>query len=412
MVKKVIKDIFVKRKKAKPLNEELEMERKSGKRFLSRVVIFTFAFILLIGFGWIILGKISSTIVKITPHQEIMGVDLRLQAGRSQFMESGKSSENSLVFETMQMEKEEARTIIATGIAAGGQKASGQIVVYNNYSAVSQPLIANTRFESPDGKIYRIKERVDIPGMGSKEVTVYADKPGGEYNIGLVDFTIPGLKGGPRYDKVYARSKTEIKGGASGNVMIIKAQDIEKAKSDLQASVKSDLIKSLANQKPFGFLVYQNAVKIEYQYDRNNPKAGDASGSSLFKVKGIATGFLIKENNLSEALVKSKVKDFKKPAGDSKIYVANLKDLEFKLLSVGSENKNINFQIKGNANFAWSVDKERLVKDLIDYKGWSYQKVFQNYPDIEKAEIIIKPLWWRRVSKDKSKIKVEEVIER
>ncbi|MEK9184029.1 MAG: hypothetical protein AAB890_03070, partial [Patescibacteria group bacterium] len=342
MVKKVVKDIFVRRKRIRPLSEELEMVKSSDKKFLSKLIIFVFAFILFIGFGWVVLGKISSAVINVTPHQEVMDVDLKLKASRLEQNENAKS--NNLVFEIMQLEKEEASIIVATGVAAGGQKASGQIVVYNNYSSAPQTLIANTRFESPNGRIYRIKERIAVPGMGSKEVTVYAEEPGEKYNIGLVDFTIPGLKEGPRYSKVYARSKTEIKGGISGSVKIIKTEDIEKAKNGLLEKIKNDLIKSLFSQKPEGFLIYQSAVKIGYQYDQNNLKAGDTASSSLFKVKGTATGFLIKEDNLSKTLVESKAGKFKKLTNGGDVYAANLKDLEFNLLSVDPENKNINFQ--------------------------------------------------------------------
>ena len=66
-------------------------------------------------------------------------------------------------------------------------EASGKIVVYNNYSTAGQKLIKDTRFETPNGLIFRIKDAVTVPGKktvggetvpGSLEVTVYADKEG------------------------------------------------------------------------------------------------------------------------------------------------------------------------------------------------------------------------------------------
>lgn len=407
MVKKVIKDIFVKRRKAKPLSEELGQVRRPSKRFLPKFIIFISVFILLVGFGWVILGKVSSAVVNVALRPEVINVDLKLKASRLEQDENAKL--DNPVFEIMGLEKEEAGAIVATGVSSGGQKASGKIVVYNNYGSDPQTLIANTRFESPDGKIYRIKERIVIPGMGSKEATAYADQPGEEYNIGLTDFTIPGLKGGPRYGKVYARSKIKITGGASGKTKIIKAEDIEKTKSQLLEKIDGYLAESLVNQKPAGFLFYKSAIKIEYQYDPNNPKVGDASSDSSFKIKGIATGFLMKEDNLSKALVEKETAKFEKLTGGGNIYAANLKDLEFKLLSVDLENKNMDFQIKGAARFVRGIDKKRLVDDLVSHKRWSYKEVFQNYPDIEKAEIKIKPSWWRRVPKNKSRIEVREL---
>ena len=78
------------------------------------------------------------------------------------------------------------------------RRASGKIIVFNNYSTNSQRLIARTRFETLEGKIYRIRDAVVVPGIsdkdgrktpGSIEVTVFADEPGEEYNIGYTDFT-------------------------------------------------------------------------------------------------------------------------------------------------------------------------------------------------------------------------------
>ena len=100
-------------------------------------------------------------------------------------------------------------------------------MIYNKYSAEAQIFVKDTRFETPEGKIYRIDRAVTVPGMknsggqtvaGSVEATVYADKSGSEYNIGFSDFTIPGLKGGLKYEKFYARSKTPMTGGMKGTV--------------------------------------------------------------------------------------------------------------------------------------------------------------------------------------------------
>jgi hypothetical protein len=82
-------------------------------------------------------------------------------------------------------------------------KASGKIVIYNNFDSEPQRLIKNTRFESAAGKIYRVNQSVVVPGKngttpGSIEVTVYADEVGSSYNAAPTDFTIPGFKGTER----------------------------------------------------------------------------------------------------------------------------------------------------------------------------------------------------------------------
>ncbi len=44
------------------------------------------------------------------------------------------------------------------------EKARGIIRVYNDYSTVSQPLVATTRFVSAEGKLFRTPERIVVPG--------------------------------------------------------------------------------------------------------------------------------------------------------------------------------------------------------------------------------------------------------
>ena len=97
-----------------------------------------------------------------------MAIDSRLRAYTNPIT-------TGLSFEIMRLSAEESDLVTATGISSSGQKAGGKITVYNNYSNAPQKLIINTRFQTSDGKIYRIREPIVIPGMGVKEATVYAD---------------------------------------------------------------------------------------------------------------------------------------------------------------------------------------------------------------------------------------------
>src|SRR3989344_6529655 len=162
----------------------------------------------------------SGATVFATPRQEAVTVNGTFTAVK-------ESKPGELQYETMTLSKETSLSVSATGEKHVERKASGNIVIYNNYNSESQRLIKNTRFETPEGLIYRVDKSVTVPGRkseggvaapGSMEITVYADQPGSSYNIGLTDFTIPGLKGDPRYEKFYARSKTPMTGGVSGVV--------------------------------------------------------------------------------------------------------------------------------------------------------------------------------------------------
>ena len=77
------------------------------------------------------------------------------------------------------------------------ERATGVIVVYNAYSAAPQRLIKNTRFATEDGKIFRAKDSIVVPGTtiengkiipGSVEAIVVADEPGEAYNFQTPEF--------------------------------------------------------------------------------------------------------------------------------------------------------------------------------------------------------------------------------
>ena len=71
-----------------------------------------------------------------------------------------------------------------------GEKAKGELIVYNTYSSDPQPLVSGTRFQAENGKIYRINKDVTIAGAtieggqtiaGRTSIFVEADEFGEEY---------------------------------------------------------------------------------------------------------------------------------------------------------------------------------------------------------------------------------------
>ncbi len=101
-------------------------------------------------------------------------------------------------------------------------KASGIVIFFNGFSSAPQKLVASTRIQSPEGLIFRIKKDIIIPGSeiirdkivpGQVEAEVVADEQGSKYNIGLAEFQVPGFRGTPRFDSIYARSLAPFTGG-------------------------------------------------------------------------------------------------------------------------------------------------------------------------------------------------------
>ena len=76
MPRKIIKDVFLKnREREIPLDEELEMEKTKKSRFLFKFIISFLILILLGAFGAVMLNRISTAAVNISPYKETLAVD-------------------------------------------------------------------------------------------------------------------------------------------------------------------------------------------------------------------------------------------------------------------------------------------------------------------------------------------------
>jgi hypothetical protein len=413
MVKYQMQDIVIKRTKrskdfkifqAPPPPPQKPHKRKRGaaKKIPVGKIIFGILILLLVVISSAkILNIFSRAIIKIKLHQETLAIDTILKATRGY--------KNDLSFETMEIEITKQDTRPATDMKTVEQKASGQIVVYNAFGSEPQTLIKRTRFETPDGKIYRIDRQIVIPGArveneklvpGSLEVTVYADQPGEEYNIGLTDFTIPGFKGGPRYEKFYARSKTPMTGGFKGELPVISEVDEKALSQTLEESIKRELLTKAQLQTPEGFLLYEGGSTITFSQNAPEKKAS----TFTLQETGKLYAYLLPREELSNTLVKKYLgQDFK-----GKVEVGNLEDFEFELIKEDPQSKTLLFKLKGAAKFIWLIEEEQLKEALIA-SSENLEKVFENYPAIEQASVVFRPSWWRFFPKQASRINIERV---
>src|SRR3989338_8162653 len=94
------------------------------------------------------------------------------------------------------------------------QKARGLVTIFN-LNSTAQVIIASTRLTPPSGLIFRADKTIVVPSAqvtsaglipGQREVSITADKIGSEYKISPSSFSVPGLIGSDKYDKVYAKS--------------------------------------------------------------------------------------------------------------------------------------------------------------------------------------------------------------
>lgn len=326
-----------------------------------------------------------------------------------------------LSFQVMQSHGTETKTVKATGVEHVDRKASGTIVVYNNYSSASQRLITNTRFETPDGFIYRIHESVVVPGQktfqgkktpGSLEVIVYADEPGEKYSIGLTDFTIPGFKGLPQYKGFYARSKTPMTGGFSGIVKTISKEELEKLKDELRTSVTRKLLEDAETQKPERFVLFNKAVFIDFSVANAEQKDVNENTVSVIGT-GNLSGIMFDKEELEQQIGRKLIPTL---GSDERVRIANLLELDFGFSNLNGENAKalniaaspeVRFTLNGKAHIVWVFDEEKLKMELMGKPKKNLSSILTGFPSIVKAKAVLRPFWKRSFPEDIRDIHIE-----
>jgi hypothetical protein len=355
----------------------------------------------------------SSAVVRVVLSQQTTSINDTFKAVRV------GDADGDVTYQIVKLQETAAADVQPTGEDTVVEKASGDIVVYNEHGE-KMTLIVNTRFQSPDGKIYRVDRAITVPGAtkdasgniipGSIEVTVYADEPGEAYNIGLVDFTVPGLLGTELYDRVYARSKTEMTGGFNGVLKFASEDDVERAATQLQQQVREKLMTSIGSAIEDERVLYQDAIFMTFK--TNVPTDVSANGMLAVEEVGTLQAFVFDRKELSSAIANKTLSSY----DQSPVLVQNLDELNFVFEDKDSFDVNINeqyvFTLSGDPHIVWEIDAMSLRNDLAGLSEDDIQSIMGGYSkSIRKIEADIKPFWRSSFPDNPDAIEIEEVLE-
>ncbi len=316
-------------------------------------------------------------------------------------MKAEKDAPNSeLSFQAMILSDSVTRSIESSKTDTLEKPSFGTAVIYNNYSKASQQLVSGTRLETAQGKIYKIDKAVIVPGItmsgseavpGSVEVLIHASEPGEEYNVPFADFTIPGFKGGPKYEKFYARSKTPIQGGVKGLVYVLDEKDAAKAKEEMTVELREKLVKKAELEVPNGFVLLDDGIYFETVNDSSVLESKESP--ILFKVEGKLTALILNEAELASKVAKVSGRD----SDFENLTIQNLKDLKFSVADLSQISNpsisQINFNLSGASKLVSNIDTDKLKSEINGKRKKEIGAVLKNHPEIDRADVSLKPFW-------------------
>jgi len=385
----------------------IKTSRVAGKtaRYL---LVFTITFFLLASFAAAYFFLPRATIaVYLKSQEKTVSASIEANIGTN----SVDESQNIVPAVLEQIIKEKTEEIEASGRKSGGGKATGSVVIYNEFSSDSQPLVATTRLETSDGKIFRITKGVIVPGMtkvgtetkpGAIEVTVEADKPGETYNIDPTTFKIPGFASGPKYDKFYAKSAKTMTGGAEGESPIVTSQDVSKAKEKLMVEAKKEAAEELKNSLPKERKFFEDAITTELVEAVPSASVGTQTEKFSYTIKVKAITLSFSENGVKEIMKNSLTQE-----GESINRVDFENPLNYLLSESDPGKKFIKFEAKTDLNLAGGVDMENFKKGALGKNAAELESLIKSYPLIQKADINFWPFFVTRVPMNEKRVKIE-----
>lgn len=375
----------------------------SGRSYFgSKKLLFvaSIAALLLIGVG--LASLFSGASITITPARAA------IQLENKEYTATKGSQEGEMLgFEIVTLEKTAQTEVNATGEEKVERKASGTIVIYNDFDQNAQRLIKNTRFETPEGLIYRINESIVVPGKttsgpGQVEVVVYADEPGEKYNVGKKDFTIPGFKGDPRYEKMYARGKTDMNGGFVGIEKKVSDNDKALARKKLQEELTSAAQKEISAQIPDSFVLFKDAFSITF---KELPQTGSGGNSVTLTESATIVGILFDKQKLAGFLANQEGVSI----GNDPVTIENSDEILFALNNksqFGESTESITFALSGNIKLKSVIDSKEIATLVSGKSKKNLESLFGSTPSIEKAEATVRPFWKREFPNSPEEINV------
>ena len=297
-----------------------------------------------------------------------------------------------------------------------GKKATGSAVIYNEYSSSSQTLIATTRLESVDGKIFRLVKNVVVPGTtkvdgtvqpGAIEIEVVADQSGSDFNIDPTDFKIPGFAGGPKFDKFYAKSSKSFSGGSSegenNGTTKVTQQDIDNAKAKAGSDINDKINSVISDELQTGEVALPQAEKITITKNTVNAKVGDAVSSFECTASASVRALVFSESDVKKILQQQESNS----ADQSQKSKEEITKIEYGSVDPNFDNGALDLKVHGEITITPNIDIDQIKKELLGKNSDQLGVILKKYSSVKNASVEFQPAFVSHVPQYARRVTIE-----
>lgn len=289
------------------------------------------------------------------------------------------------------------------------RKAEGNVTIYNNFSDQIQKFVKGTRLATTDGKIFKIQDSVTVPGKkgdkpGEIDVKVQADIEGVEYNIGPTKFTVPGLKGSPKYKDFYAESSTTMKGGVNGNIAEVSDVELQKGLADMKEKLIAGVQEKIDDDVPEGFIFNKDTLVLRTS---KFEKVGEDDNTATYAQSATGTTLFFKRDEIVKKILEKQESN-----NTAKPIVKVLDTTKFEV-SVSNQAEAINgdsqvtLTLTGVVPAIYYPNKQAILEYYAGRNVSEFNDIAKKFQFIESAKRVIYPFWNTRFPNNISKITVE-----
>jgi hypothetical protein len=301
-----------------------------------------------------------------------------------------------------------------TGQKDAGTKAAGTMTIYNEYDMSPHTLVAGTRFQAPDGKIFVTKADTSVPGatvglVGGKitlspgksdPVPVEATANGDSYNEAPARYTIVAYTGDMQA-KIYGQG-AQMSGGTTKTVTVVTQPDVDAAAAALIAKDKDNAKRELERDVPDGYILLEASSTTKTVSTTPAPAVNAEATTAQVTIKVAYTGLAVKKTEYEEFLLAQETKQ----VGDkNQIYDDGIKTAEITAANPDRSGRQT-FHFTTEAYAGTKIDTTDLTKQLAGKRYGDAMDLAARQPSVSRVEINQVPSWSSKLPGRSDKITV------
>lgn len=350
--------------------------------------------VVLLGAGTAAAIVLPEAHITVTPKTDPLNVDVPLTLSAK--APGVDAAANVLPAKVIEVTRSGSRQVKATGQSAGGEKARGDITVVNTLSK-NQPLVTKTRFQSPDGRVFRAQSSIVVPAGGQTTVAVIADDGGEAGNLPAgTKLTIPGLGGG---DSVSGKVDTPLTGGTSSATSEISKSDVDRAKTELAEQVAREGLDEAHGKLAVGYKLDEHVVAATVLSADTAPPVGTPASTFTITGRVRISYFTYQEDELKKMINEDLQKQL--PAGTE---LVDERTQAFTVTQTSADQ--IVGAMKISTFAAAGVSKDQVTETIKGKRSAEAATALKAGGKVSDIRIKLSPFWVMHIPKDGRKVHI------